>query len=186
MEINNMYIHNEIIHLIFNQLNEKEKIVFIFINHYTFTQYYPYLKQMIFSFINEDYLLFRKLLRKFSYNSDEINQLLTLGIQNINIVRAGCVGYYDLRYLFELIYSYPINKEIIIQEVNKDKKKKNILFLIKQIKNCISFNRSETILKINNTSSLYSLHYTFKPVSPFRNLGRTLIKKNYFLRWEYI
>mgnify|MGYP001232790307 CR=1 FL=1 len=186
MDFNHNYIPDEIILHVFDQLNITSKIQFIFVNHYTLTHYYPYLKEMIYLLINQEYITFRKLLRKFSYSPDEINQLVTLGIHNINIVWGGCVGYYDLRYLFEIIFLYPINQDIIIQEINRDKKKENILFLINQIKKCISFNRFETILKINHNSSLYALHYTFKPISPFRNLGKTLIKRNYFIPWEYI
>ena len=186
MEFNCIYIPDEMIPFIFDQLNEKGRIHFVFVNQYTFINYYPYLKKLIYSFINQDYIIFRKLIQKFSYNPDEINQLVKLGIQNINTVWGGCVGYYDLRYLFEIIFLYQINQEFLIQEINKDKKKENILFLFKLIKKCISFNRSETIIKINNNSSLYSLHYTFKPISPLRNLGRTLIKRNYFIQWEYI
>ena len=47
MDFNHNYIPDEIILHVFDQLNITSKIQFIFVNHYTLTHYYPYLKEMI-------------------------------------------------------------------------------------------------------------------------------------------
>tara|TARA_B110000285_G_scaffold14997_1_gene14779 strand:+ start:289 stop:654 length:366 start_codon:yes stop_codon:yes gene_type:complete len=112
--------------------------------------------------------------QRFTYTEEEIQEL---GIGAVKVV--GSVwdiserGYYDLRYLFELIYRGLNIDEDIIQNT----KYSNLPIIMKKIKQCISFTRSETIHKVNNEVMLYSLHTLFTPiVQTIKNKNKSIIQ----------
>jgi len=158
MEINNIYINNDIIHQIFNILNIDNQINFSYTNSFMYNLYYNNIKYNIYRYVNKDYLLYKKCINRFNYNETQIKILGMLAISNPNPVFESTIKYYDLRYIFELIMNdLDINNPEIIYVNNSF----NMRFILKTIKKCKSFNRFETKNNINNESSLRSLHSLF-------------------------
>ena len=81
-------------------------------------------------------------------------------IYGINAVDAGVYKYYDLRFIFEIVYKY----SGIYDNYEYPKDKENIGDIILGIKDSISFDRFETINNMNHKSELYSLSRYFKPL----------------------
>ena len=80
--------------------------------------------------------------------------------KGVNTVWGGPMyGYYDLRFLFELIYAGLDVNNVKIIEASKEHI--NLHINMKRIKSCISFNRFETIQNIHKETMLYSLHISF-------------------------
>ena len=145
----------------------KKKIVLI--NKYLYKKYN---KKIYFyrldKYLNNNYIKFYKLLNKYNYNEDKkyLEKILNLSVKNINTVwRNDNNGYYDLRYLFELIYKY---LEIInYLKLNGTYNHNNhiIVKIINTIILCIKSTRKETLNEINNNSWLLSLKNDFNPNS---------------------
>ena len=156
MELNNIFISENIIHYIYEKLDKNYLINFTHINNYTYRNFKNINKYKILEFVNTDYKLFKQYINIYKYNNEEINNIGLLSA--INIPEVNCIihNYYDLRYLFESLYKKSIiNIDLVENKVIK--------YLIKSIQNCISFDRFETIYKINNDIALYPLHYSFIP-----------------------
>ena len=68
--------------------------------------------------------------------------------------------YYDLRYIFELIYA---GLNYHGQEIKKYIIQSNLFLIMNTIQRCISFDRYETIHNINQQIMLYPLHRLFNP-----------------------
>lgn len=160
MELNGIYLIREITDLIFDKLNHKDKVCYSQINHYTNIVYKKVLKDSIFKYINVEYSIFFDLFSRYKYNSEEINLLKEKAIYDINPVTSGIHTYYDLRFIFELVYKY----NCIFNNYEFPKNKSNIKICIENIKKNISFNRYETLNNINNNGTLYPLTYRFKPL----------------------
>ena len=162
MEINNIFLNKDIIDIIYQLLSFHTKIIFCQINRYTY-QKNECIKYEIYKCINNDYCIFKKCFQRYTYSKIELLKLGIIAIQDIQTISrpfgSGHCKYFDLRYLFELIFhGLDIhNKDIIIHE------RKNLTYIINKIKSCISFNRFETIQNINKEVSLYPLHTLFKP-----------------------
>lgn len=172
MEFNSLFFTNDIINIIFEGLSHHDKITFSHINQYTYHNYHKKCKYLIFDYLNKDYRFFKEWMKRYTYTENELEEIGILCISDIRTVwESPLYCYYDIRYLFELIYAgldYH-NKEI------KDRIQQMNLFLIMTtIKKCISFNRFETIHKINQEVILRPLHSLFSPI----NQGRMF--------WEYI
>ena len=160
MELNGIYLTREITDLIFDKLNHKDKVCYSQINHYTNIVYKKVLKDSIFKYINAEYSFFFDLFSRYKYDSEEINLLKEKAIYGINPVTSGIHTYYDLRFIFELVYKY----NCIFNNYEFPKNKSNIKICIENIKKNISFNRYETLNNINNDGTLYPLTYRFKPL----------------------
>ena len=160
MELNNIYLNKEHIDLIFSKLDIKDKTSFIQINKYINNVYKKSLKDLIFNYINTDYKDFFYLFKRYSYSSSEMEVLKEKSIYGINAVDAGVYKYYDLRFIFELVYKY----SGIYDNYEYPKDKENIGDIILGIKDSISFDRFETINNMNHKSELYSLSRYFKPL----------------------
>ena len=104
MELNNIYLNKEHIDLIFSKLDIKDKTSFIQINKYINNVYKKSLKDLIFNYINTDYKDFFYLFKRYSYSSSEMEVLKEKSIYGINAVDAGVYKYYDLRFIFEIVY----------------------------------------------------------------------------------
>ena len=173
MEFNSLFFTNDIINIIFEGLSHHDKITFSHINQYTYHNYHNKCKYLLFDHLNKDYKSFKEWMKRYTYTESELEKIGILCISDIGTVWDGSIpgGYYDLRYIFELIYAgldYH-NKEI------KDRIQHLNLFLIMTtIKKCISFNRFETIHKINQEVMLRPLHSLFSPIHQWN------------IHWEYI
>ena len=154
-----MFIHEEdILHLIYDKLNYKDKYNFIRINKDTYSLLSDdYKKYNLINYVNNDYLKYYELLNNHDYKNDPdfINLVIVKAFMNIPKLQPSLVvEMYDLRYVFELIYNnYCLN--------DKDIRLYNIHFYIhfyKKIKHCIINNdRKLTLSNIEKDSYLYSL-----------------------------
>ena len=176
MEINEIFIDEDILDLIFQKLSFEHKINFSQLSNFTYIKYKDSIKYTVYKCINNDYHIFKRCFQRYKYSEEEIN---SLGIDSVRGIRTiWChpivCGHYDLRYIFELIYNgLDINNKDIIDNTNA----LNLHYIIKKIKQCVSFSRFETIQNINNEPVLRSLHMLFKPIG----------KKNKVIsKWEYI
>ena len=178
MEFHTIFLTDELITLIYENLSYHDKISFSHINQYSYQNYSNAVRYLAFDLINKDYKLFKEWMHRYRYTNDEIKEL---GIKSILGVRPvwGSImcGYYDLRYIFELIYA---GLDFYDVEVKENIKQLNLFTIMKKIKQCISFNRFETIHNINNEVMLRSLHRLFEPIFPSRIRGAEKTS------WDYI
>ncbi len=160
MELNSFYLPDEIIDVIYNTLDHNDKFSFSCINSYT-RKYKDNIKKLTFEYINKDYKIFKDCFKRYTYTNDELLSLGILAVRDIHIIwGTALTRYYDLRYLFELIYAgLNIDDKLLIQNI----KALNLKFLMDEIKSCISFNRYETINNVNKKTSLFSLKVLFEP-----------------------
>ena len=159
MELNRTYINDDIIHYIFNKLSYKDKVTFSYINNYAYNQFKDSIKYNVFKYINTDYKLYKDCINRYSYSQKEIKDLGILAITGMRTIWGSFqTGYYDLRYVFELILEDLDINDKDIREVNN---KFNLQIILQEIKKCRSFNRKETILNIRTLPMLHSLRYTF-------------------------
>ena len=161
MEFSGIYLSDDIIDCFFNNLPYDDMFSFSQINKYTYQRYDNYIKYLIYDFLNTNYRYFKILMQKYKYSEDEI---FTMGIDATKYVETvwggPMYGYYDLRFLFELIYAGLDVNNVKIIEASKEQI--NLHLNMKRIKSCISFNRFETIQNIHKETMLYSLHISFK------------------------
>tara|TARA_B100000902_G_C27192293_1_gene854537 strand:+ start:244 stop:789 length:546 start_codon:yes stop_codon:yes gene_type:complete len=180
MDFNSIYLCNDIIECIFLLLDYNDKFSFSCINHYT-RKYKDTIKYLPFTTIYSNYRIFKECFKRYTYTEDELLSLGVLAVKNINTIWGSTItGYYDLRYIFELLYAGLDHNHILI---NSNIKPLNLKVLMDQIKYCISFNRFETINNINNNPSLYSLRRLFNPICSRYN---KLKKNEEKIEWIYI
>ena len=166
MNVNDIYISEEIIDMFYSRLNFNDRINFIKTNKDIFHRYKDQARCEIFDYINYDYLLFYECIRRFNYSNSEQIRLMT---ESLNVVKLQSLrGYFcDLRFIFEICY-YSKNylyKNIYKKTYDVQTGEGDIFSLmIKEIISCISFNRFETILNIEKNPILYSLKRDFKPI----------------------
>lgn len=161
MEVNSFFITEDLFDLIFITLSYEDKISFSQINSFTYNTYYHRIRYTIHKSLLTDYRLFKMCFQRYTYTEEEIQDIGITAVKGIGSVwDISERGYYDLRYLFELIYRGLNIDEDIIQNT----KYSNLPIIMKKIKQCISFTRSETIHKVNNEVMLYSLHTLFTPI----------------------
>lgn len=169
MEFSNIYINDDIVYYIFDKLSYEDKVAFSHINRYTYDEYKDTIKYNIFKYINTDYKLYKDCINRYEYNQNEIKDLGIIAIKNMKTVWGSLlIGYYDLRYIFELIMK---DLDIDHKDIKKINNKLNLQLILREIKNCKSFSRAETILNISKVPMLHALRYTFK---------------NYDNEWMYI
>ena len=161
MDFSNIYLTHDIIDIIFHKLDYNDMVNFSYINSETLEKYRDTIKYKIFDYINEDYKLFYRCIRRYNYTGNDMIKLSHRAIHEIKIIWGSCMtGSYDLRYLFELIYKGADTKKI---DLSGSVKLETLSMMIKAIQNSKSFNRFETIKNINDQPILRSLHYSFKP-----------------------
>ena len=162
MNINDVYINDNVLDIMFDNLNTKQKISFCYLNSYTYNRYTKQIKDSIYKYINVEYVVFYELFRRYNYNSVEMSVLKENAVYDINpiIDHAGIHTYYDLRFIFEIVYKY----NCIFDNYEFPKNKSNLKICIENIRKKISFNRYETMNNINNDVTLYPLTYIFKPL----------------------
>ncbi len=163
MDVNSIYIHEDIINKIFGLLNFNDKINFTKTNKISFFLCKGKVRNEIFQYINHDYLLFHECLKRFKYTKEEEIMLMKKSL-DVNTVFNVSGEFYDLRFIFELCY---YSRNYFYKNIYKKCKMKNIdtlSLMIKEICNSISFNRYETILNVEKKMILYSLKRNFKPI----------------------
>ena len=170
MELNKTYIQPEIIEKIFNKLSYDDMITFSHLNKYTYKKYKDSIKYKVFEYLHNDYKLYKECFKRYTYNDNTVKTLGLMAISNpVTIWGTSLSGYYDLRYIFELIMSgWNINDKDII-EITKGI---NLRILLNILNKCKSFNRFETIENINNEPSLRSLHVLFNPTQSLYSKDR--------------
>lgn len=161
MNIRNLFINEDNIDQIFNNLSLNSKINFAKINKFTYNTYY---KNIIFEIIkNNNYELFKIYLNNIKFTNDEYIQFFNYCIQNISKIK---LKYYldnekyhyfeklDLRLIFELLLiEYNKNLNFLIDDIDN-----TLLFYIKEIKRCIYLDRTMSIWNINSNVNLIQLH----------------------------
>ena len=160
MDIQNIYITDDIIVKIFNNLSYNSKINFSQTNNYMYNNYYDNIKYNIFLFLHTDYRLYKCCINRFNYDKSLIKILGILAISSPKVIEKSPLKYYDLRYIFELIMK---NLDINDRDIVNANESMSMRFILNKINSCKSFNRFETKNKINNESSLISLHTLFSP-----------------------
>ena len=174
MDISHSFITEDIFDILFQNLSYEDKINFSQINAFTYNTYYHRIRSTIHNSLLTDYRLFKMCFQRFTYREEEIQRMGVTAVKGIGTVwDISERGYYDLRFLFELIYRGLNIDEDIIQNT----KYSNLPIIMKKIKQCISFTRSETIHKVNNEVMLYSLHTLFTPiVQNIKNKNKSIIQ----------
>lgn len=161
MELNNTYFEEGIIDIIFNSLDYTDKFSFSKLNRFT-RKYKGAIKYQIFNLINNEYDKYKLLMIMYRFNQNELLDLGIIAVSGINMLWGTTLtGYYDLRYIFELIFA---GLNIYHPSIKENCKGVNLFYLIRQIKLCLSFNRFETIKNINNHASLRVLNTAFIPL----------------------
>ena len=160
MDIQNIYITDDIIDKIFDNLSYNSKINFSQTNNYMYNKYYDNIKYNIFLFLHADYRLYKCCINRFKYDTSQIKILGMLAISGPKVIEKSPLKYYDLRYIFELIMK---NLDINDRDIVNANESMSMRFILNKINSCKSFNRFETKNKINNESSLISLHNLFSP-----------------------
>lgn len=161
MDFNNIYFEDGIIDIIFNSLDYTDKFSFSKLNHFS-RKYKRAIKYQVFNLINKDYYKYKLLMIMYRFNQNELLDLGVIAVNDINLLWGTTLtGYYDLRYIFELIF---VGLDIYHPSIKENCKGVNLFYLIRQIKSCLSFNRFETIRNINNHVSLRVLNTVFIPL----------------------
>ena len=160
MNVNNIYINDEITDNIYNILHYNDKISFAKVNKHSFTTYKDKIRHEVFNYINWDYNLFYDCLKRFNYNKTEKEKLLELSLK-VNTVQTTTGVYGDLRFIFEICYKY---RESYVYSNSPLRDRTLLSLMIKDIYNSISFDRYETVLNIEKKMILISLKRYFKPI----------------------
>ena len=72
MEIYDLFIDENLVHLIYNNLIINDKVNFSSINRYSYENYKGANKSRVYEYVNKDYPLFRKALERFKYSEEEL------------------------------------------------------------------------------------------------------------------
>lgn len=159
MDIQNIYINNDIIFHIFKNLSYHSKINFSQTNNYMYDNYYENIKYDIYFFLHTNYRLYKCCINRFKYDKLEIKILGMAAISKPNIIiMSEKIKYYDLRYIFELMMN---DLDINDSDIINANQSINMRFILNRIKSCKSFNRFETKNNIQWEPSLRSLHKCF-------------------------
>tara|TARA_B110000285_G_scaffold221176_1_gene273774 strand:+ start:527 stop:1132 length:606 start_codon:yes stop_codon:yes gene_type:complete len=186
MNVNGLYIDDEIIEFVYRHLDFKDKINFAKTTKDISYKYKNRVRCEIFNYINYDYKLFYECLNRFKYTLEEQSELIEKSL-NITMVHNVKGKYVDLRFIFEVCYYlkkyHPKNnfyknayekKNIANREYWREPPLLLHLLpttgldvlqlMIKDIYNSISFNRFETMLNIESKMILVPLKRDFKPI----------------------
>jgi len=157
MELSNVFVNDDILYHIYDQLSIQSKLSFSKTNRYLFDNYHKTCKQEIFKHINENYSNFRLLLHYLSYSESEKQNILQQSVDTIQKVEVLPNLYrYDLRFLFELMMKhYTIFKAKHIPDA--------LVPYLHRLLYCKSFDRSQTLWRVHDEFTLYTLHQSFQP-----------------------
>ena len=157
MELNDIYLDENILYNIIQNLNLNDKMMFCKSNKKIYKIFYKDIKYDIYDSLN-DYKLYREFMRRFEYDKYHLEYIGILVLENMETIWINYNEYYDLRYIYELIMKDLDINDIDIVNVNTSI---NIRFILNTLKKCKSINRYETKVKIQNEPCLRTLHYDF-------------------------
>ena len=150
MELNNIYLDENILYNIIKNLNLNDKMMFCKSNKKIYELFYKDIKYDIYDTIN-DYKLYREFMRRFEYDKYHLKCIGILVLENIGTIWINYNEYYDLRFIYECILQ---NLDIDNIKIKND----NIGLLLSVLHNCKSFNNFETQVKVNMEPCLISIH----------------------------
>ena len=163
---NTICIPDELINIIMNKLDRYEdKNNFSMVNSFIYENYHNRVKiYKLEKFLNKDYVRFYNLLQIYEYEKEDLEYLKKIcieSIKNINTVwKNDQCGFYDLRFIFELMYHYDI-----INKYNSIVNRNFNIGFFKGIKDCIvKGNRGQTLYNIDMHGTT-SLKKSFNPCS---------------------
>ena len=154
MELNNIYLDENILYNIIKNLNLNDKMMFCKSNKKIYELFYKDIKYDIYDTIN-DYKLYREFMKRFKYDKYHLECIGILVLENIGTIWINYNEYYDLRFIYECILQ---NLDINDKNINKSIKNDNIKLLLSVLNNCKSFNNFETQVKVNMEPCLISIH----------------------------
>ena len=170
MDFNHIFFEGGLIDIIFEGLTYHDRLRFSHVNQYTYITYHKKVKSLIHEFMNRDYKLFKKWIKVYTYTKEELKYIflkVSCRIPDVKVTSPLSYGnrsitsyYYDLRYIFELIYA-GLNHQG--QGIKGKTIQSNLFLIMDTIQRCISFDRYETIHNINQQIILYPLHRLFNP-----------------------
>ena len=171
--MNLFILTDDVLDIIFNQLTLDEMIFFYQVNSYTYNLFKDVIKNKAKIYLNTDYKKFRNVVVRYNYRKEDLLEMGLLGVKGINRVAPFLkykhlkpYKYYDLRYLFELIFlGLDIDDKLFVDECRKQSVRfeTQIEMMLKSIKNNISFNRFETVHNINKEAQILGvLHRSFR------------------------
>tara|TARA_B100000902_G_scaffold399131_2_gene468574 strand:- start:475 stop:957 length:483 start_codon:yes stop_codon:yes gene_type:complete len=157
MELNNIYLDENILYNIIKNLNLNDKMMFCKSNKKIYNIFYKDIKYDIYDSLN-DYKLYREFMRRFEYNKYHLECIGILVLENMKTIWINYNEYYDLRFIYEcILQNLDTNNKIIKNSIKND----NIKLLLSVLDNCKSFNRFETQLKVNMEPCLLSIHSNY-------------------------
>ena len=176
MDINNIYIPNEIINIIYKNLKIYDKKNFTKVNKFMIKNYHK--KTQMYSLelcVNKDYLRFYKLINKYDYIKEDIEYIKKICFEAIKYLNLHyCIylddinGFGDYRFIFELLYKYDIINKYMIKQYSPHFYKHFYPFIEKSI---VKNDRNKTIENINNSDMIFSLKRKFKPFYKKHNIN---------------
>jgi len=153
MELNDIYLDENILYDIIKNLNLNDKMMFCKSNKKIYEIFYKDIKYGIYDSLN-DYKLYREFMRRFEYDKYHLECIGILVLENIKTIWIDYNEYYDLRFIYECILQ---NLDINDKSIKND----NIRLLLSVLYNCKSFNHFETQVKVNMEPCLISIHSNF-------------------------
>ena len=154
MELNNIYLDENILYNIIQNLNLNDKMMFCKSNKKIYELFYVDIKYDIYDSLN-DYKLYREFMRRFEYDKYNLECIGILVLENIKTIWINYNEYYDLRFIYECILQ---NLDTNNKNIKKSIKNDNIGYILSIIQNCKSFNHFETQLRVNMIPCLSSIH----------------------------
>ena len=163
-----IYIPNDIINIVMDKLNRYEdKNNFSMTNSFIYKNYHKRVKiYKLEKYLNKDYIRFYNLLQIYDYEKEDLEYLKKICIDAVSkpptVYLNDCVGYADLRFIFELMFHYDILNKYVIRQSCLIKN------FFRDIKQCIvKNNRLLTLKNINNLvpDNILSLKKSFNPCS---------------------
>ena len=154
MELNDIYLVENILYNIIQNLNLNDKMMFCKLNKKIYDMFYKDIKYGIYDSLN-DYKLYREFMRRFKYDKYHLECLGILVLENMGTIWINYNQYYDLRFIYECILQ---NLDINNKNIKKSIKNDNINLLLSVLNSCKSLNRFETQVKVNMEPCLVSIH----------------------------
>jgi len=154
MEFNDIYLDENILYDIIQNLNLNDKMMFCKSNKKIYELFYIDIKYGIYDSLN-DYKLYRQFMRRFEYDKYHLECIGILVLENMRTIWINYNEYYDLRFIYECMLQ---KLDIDNKNIKKSIKNDNIGYMLSIIQNCKSFNRFETQLKVNMEPCLISIH----------------------------
>lgn len=168
-------LNDDLLNIIYEKLNLFDKLNFIKNNKYVYNLFKIDIKKhIIINLLNKDYPKFYYFFNKYKFNSEFNNLLFKKAISDIKTAWGGngTMGYYDLRYIFEIMFNESNINEYTTKLINNH----FYIFFYNNIKNCIIYNnRSKTLNNINSGK-----YYGISCLQTNFNF----FSKGYFKKWE--